>query len=106
MVLQDIVQHYGEYINNNDLDNKQTDRFTFPVCYYYYGTPHNIIIASFSPYMMKKYNITCTNVNIIGEGEKSISSQSLTANGLEIDCGGSSSYAGHLARCTFNFSLK
>lgn len=91
----------------NELDGKSGGFFVFPVCSYTYdGNKNNVIIATFPPYMMSKYTITCTSVNIIGEGAKSITSQSIRANGIEILCQDVADFGGHFARCTFSFTVK
>lgn len=107
--LQDQITTVNSNLTNLDskLDGKSSGLFVFPVTSYVSGSDkNNTIIATFSPYMMKKYNITCTGVDIIGAGGKWITSQETRANGLEILCRDVADFGGHYARCTFKFSAK
>ena len=107
--ISDEIEDVKDDIDTLDskLDGKSGGFFAFPVCSYTYdGNKNNVIIATFPSYMMSKYTITCTSVNIIGEGVKSITSQVVRANGIEILCQDVADFGGSFARCTFSFTAK
>lgn len=92
---------------NSSLTYTSTKNFIFPVCSYEYsGTRINSIVATFPPYLMRNYTISCNSVNIIGAGTKSITSQNTWANGIEICCNDLADYKGYMARCSFTFTKK